>query len=318
MLFRREVGYVLALLGGVCWALAGVFGQYLFQVHSLTPEWLVSVRLFCAGTLLMIVCKTRGQQVLRIFKKRRDVRDLIIFAVVGAALCQYSYFAAVAASNAATATFISYSSPFFIILLTSLKTRRMPARYEMVSVMLVIVGLFIVATHGNISSLHISGGSLCWAMLSALTFAVYSIQSQRLMETFDTLLITAWGMLLGGGLLLIVFRPWEIKVTSTLSVYAALGVVILFGTILSYILFLEGIRRIGATKGSLLASIEPVVASVLSVVWLNDRFQMIDLLGFALILSTVVVIAKAAKRGSDMQTLQPKKDTQRNEFVEEV
>jgi len=318
MLFKKKAGYVFALLGGACWALAGVFGQYLFQVHALTPQWLVSVRLLCAGIILMIVCKMRGQQLLHIFKDKRDVRDLIIFSVVGAALCQYSYFAAVAASNAATATFISYTSPIFIILLTSLKTRKLPARYEIVSVILVIVGIFIVATHGNINALHVSGQSLIWALVSAITFAVYSIQSQRLMEKFDTLLITAWGMLLGGGLLFIVFRPWEMKVTITFNAYAALSVLIVFGTILSYIFFLEAIKKIGATKGSLLSSIEPVIATILSVVWLKDRFQIIDILGFALILSTVFVIARAATCESEVQTEQSNKNTHRNRIIKEV
>ncbi|MCP3746712.1 DMT family transporter [Paenibacillus sp. A3M_27_13] len=172
-----------------------------------------------------------------------------------------------------------------------------------------IIGIFITATHGNISSLHVSGESLFLAILSALCFSVYSIQSQPLMEKLDTLLLTAWGMLLGGGLLCIVFKPWELKRTISLNAYVALGVVILFGTILAYILFLEGIKRIGATKGSLLASIEPVVATVLSVVWLNDKFQMIDLLGFALILSTVFVISRVAKREPEVPTDQLKKDT---------
>ncbi|WP_442953084.1 hypothetical protein [Paenibacillus sp. Soil750] len=39
-----------------------------------------------------------------------------------------------------------------------------------------------------------------------MAFAVYSILSQRLMKKFNSLLITAWGMLLGGGLLLILFN----------------------------------------------------------------------------------------------------------------
>ncbi|GED15405.1 hypothetical protein AMI01nite_33960 [Aneurinibacillus migulanus] len=159
-----------------------------------------------------------------------------------------------------------------------------------------------MATHGNIHSLYISGESLFWGILAAVTFAIYSIQPQRLMREFDTLLITAWGMLIGGSMLISIFRPWNLNGLSNLHAYVAMGIIVLFGTILSYIFFLEGIKRIGATRGSLLSSIEPVVATILSVVCLNETFEIIDLLGFALILSTVVVLAKAPSHGSEVQT----------------
>ncbi|KRE64502.1 EamA family transporter [Paenibacillus sp. Soil750] len=92
------------------------------------------------------------------------------------------------------------------------------------------------------------------------------------------------------------------KSISNFSGYAALGVIVLFGTILSYIFFLEGIKRIGATKGSLMASIEPVVATVLTVLWLSDTFQIIDLIGFALIPSTVIFMTKDRKNKSEGHT----------------
>lgn len=308
MVARKKAGYLFALLGGICWALAGVFGQYLFQEHDLRPQWLVPVRLIGAGIVLMIICKLRGQRVLHIFENRRDAKDIVIFAVVGAALCQYAYFAAVAASNAATATFISYTSPVFIIVMTIMRTKQMPVRSEVVSCLLVITGIFIVSTHGSIYSLHISGAALFWATLSALAFAIYSIQSQRLMRKFNTLLITAWGMLLGGVLLFITCRPWTLKGVSSIDAYAALVVIIVLGTILSYVLFLKAIQTIGPTKGSLLSSIEPVAATVLSIIWLKDKFQLIDLLGFLLIFATVVILASAKQPDSKVLMKRLKKD----------
>jgi len=115
------------------------------------------------------------------------------------------------------------------------------------------------------------------------------------MEKFDTLIVTAWGMIIGGVMLTSIFRPWNLNGLNNLDAYVAMGIIVIFGTILSYLLFLEGIKRIGATKGSLLSSIEPVVATILSVVWLNESFEIIDLFGFALILSTVVVLLKAPR-----------------------
>lgn len=292
---RKKAGYLLSILGGTCWALAGVCGQYLFQYHEITSEWLVPIRLLCAGVLLILLCKIRGRDIFSVWNDKNDIKDIIIFAIFGTALCQYSYFSAVATSNAATATFISYASPIFIIIYTVIGTKRKPAQVEIISVFLVITGIFIISTHGNIHSLYISGQSLFWGLVSAATFGIYSIQPQRLMKKFDTLLVTGWGMTVGGTALLLIFRPWNLNGISNIQAYIAMGVIIIFGTIFSYTLYLEGIKRIGATQGSLLSSVEPVVATVLSVMWFHETFEFIDLLGFALILSTVFVLATAPK-----------------------
>lgn len=303
----KKIGYTFALIGGACWALSGVCGQYLFQYHQITSEWLVPTRLMWAGVLLILLCRLRGLKLTAPWKNKSDIRDMILFAIFGTALCQYSYFSAVAYSDAATATFISYTSPIFIILYTIIGSRKRPTKYELMSVGLVITGVFIIATHGNIHSLHLSGQSLFWGIVSAASFGVYSVQPQRLMKKFDTLLVSGWGMVVGGAILLLLFQPWQLNGVNNIEGYIATAVIILFGTILSYAFYLEGVKRIGATQGSLLSSIEPVVATVLAIVWLNESFEWIDLLGFSIILMTVVALAKEPKEDSPKKPyFQPK------------
>lgn len=52
---RREAlrGMTIALIGGIFWGLAGVFGQYLFVSKGTNTKWLVSVRLIISGILLL-------------------------------------------------------------------------------------------------------------------------------------------------------------------------------------------------------------------------------------------------------------------------
>lgn len=294
----RKIGYTFALIGGTFWALSGVCGQYLFQYHQITSEWLVPTRLIWAGMLLIVLCKLRGLDLSAPWRNKKDIRDMILFAIFGTALCQYAYFSAVAYSDAATATFISYTSPVFIIFYTIMASKKRPTKHELLSVCLVITGVFIIATHGDVHSLHLSWKSLFWGILSAAAFGVYSVQPQRLMKKFDVLLISGWGMVVGGAMLSIIFQPWRLNGVNNMQGYIATGVIILFGTILSYAFYLEGVKRIGATQGSLLSSIEPVVATVLSIVWLNESFEWWDVLGFSIILLTVVILAKVPKEKS--------------------
>ncbi|MBR4935255.1 MAG: EamA family transporter, partial [Anaerotignum sp.] len=52
---NRTTGILITLSGGACWGLSGCFGQYLFQEKGITAEWLVTMRLFFAGLLLIVL-----------------------------------------------------------------------------------------------------------------------------------------------------------------------------------------------------------------------------------------------------------------------
>lgn len=289
---KTAIGYLCSILGGICWALSGVCGQYIFMNKGFTSDWLVPIRLLAAGTALTLFLVIRDREkALAIWRDPADRRDLIIFGLLGLALCQYSYFTSILYSNAATATVLCYLDPVLVMLWVSFRQKRRPTPGECVSVVLVVIGTFICATHGHMGSLAISAKALVWGLVSAAAFALYSVQPRGLMARHGTPVPIGWGMMIGGAVLMLICRPWHQSGAFDGGTLAAMIVICLFGTILSFCLYSEGIRRIGATKGSILAAVEPVASTVLSVVWLKVVFQPVDLLGFACIVSTIFILA---------------------------
>ncbi len=108
-------------------------------------------------------------------------------------------------------------------------------------------------------------------------------------------MVAAWGMVVGGVLLAAVFRPWSIPAPVDCQVALGLAAVVVLGTVTAFSLYMEGVRCVGPKKGSLYASIEPVSATLFSVVWMGASFEGMDLLGFACILSTIFLLAADKK-----------------------
>ena len=106
------------------------------------------------------------------------------------------------------------------------------------------------------------------------------------------MLVTGWAMLLGGAAMALISRVWSIPVQLDVYGWLAVGGVVIAGTLLAYTLYLQGVADVGAVRASMLASVEPVSATVISALWLGTRFQWIDLLGFAAIMATVFLLAK--------------------------
>lgn len=287
-----QKGIVLTLLGGTLWGFCGSCGQFLFQYKEVTSNWLVPFRLTFAGALILLLLSIKEKgRVLDVWKNSKGRKDILIFSIFGMMLCQYSYFTTIQYSNAGTATVLQYMGPALILVYTCLRDRKKPKPYEIVALCCCMLGTFILATHGNVSELAIAPQALLWGIISAVTLVVYTLQPADLMKQYSTLLTLGWGMLVGGLVLMLLMRPWRLHPVMDIQTVAAMCFIIFFGTICAFYFYLSGVRLAGATNASMLACIEPVAATMISVIWLKVEFQMIDLIGFLFVLSTVFIIS---------------------------
>ncbi len=286
------MGIILSLLGGIFWGFSGSCGQYLFAYHSVDSRWLVSVRMIVSGAILLGISAFRHKkEIFAVWRGKSNFTRMAAFTVFGLVMCQYAYFTAIQFSNAGTATVLQYLSPAMILIFLCVKNKKPPVFREAAAIVLAIGGTFIIATGGSISSLSISTGALIWGLLAGVFLACYSLIPVPLLKIADTPTVLGWGTFAGGLAMLPVFRPWETMPQISFSLIAALGGIIIFGTVLAYSFYLEGIHLIGATNASIISSIEPVAATVISAVWLGTEFSFTDIIGFIMIISTIFIIS---------------------------
>ena len=97
--------------------------------------------------------------------------------------------------------------------------------------------------------------------------------------------------LFSGLVLSLVYRPWEhMPVLDGLAV-GVLALCVVVGTFGAYALYLQGVKDAGSMRASLLGTIEPVTATIASVVWLATPFSPAEIAGFALIIVMVYLTA---------------------------
>lgn len=296
------IGTFLTIAGGILWGISGVCGQFLFQSKDVTASWLVPLRLVTAGFLLLCYYLIRDKgKAFDIWKTKRNRIDIIIYGLAGMMLCQYSYFQTIEWSNAGTATVIQYLGPALIVVWVCLQTRRLPEKKEVLGVILAVTGIFLIATHGNPTTLALSQKALIMGLISAVSVVIYTVKPARMQAEFDTPLILAWGMLIGGIALTIAFRPWNNKVIFDGETFTALTFIILFGTMAGFSMYMTGVKMIGSVRASLYSCVEPVASMVLTAVWMKVSFTTPDLIGTAFVIATIIILALPSplKKGSD-------------------
>lgn len=298
MMKRYEIiGIILTLLGATLWGVSGTSVQFVGNFRNMNLEWLLTMRLITAGLLTVLYGWIRqGNAVFNVFRNWRDTLGLVIFGVFGMALCQYTYFRSIVIAGAGIATVLQYLAPSMIIIYLLVRYGKRPSTGAIISVILALVGTICLMGNNGFSFESFRSDVLFWGLLSAVGVAVYSVSPVRLLATYGTIPIVGFGMLLSGLVAAALFQqPHSYATWDVWTVVGCFNVVFL-GTIVSFNAYLEGVKRIGAVPGSILSSIEPISAAFFGWALLGNQFNWVGILGMAMIIATVIIIA-LEKRG---------------------
>lgn len=286
----RMIGFLFAIWTGILWGASSPMAQYLFERKGIDSSWLTPYRLLASGGLLLAYSAVRKQDILSVWRDGADAVRLVIFGIAGMMGMQYSFFAAVQATDAGTATFFQYLNPAMLIIYYAVRGRKLPEKREILAVLCAVSGIFLIASHGNLHSLNVSAEGICLGLLTALATCFYAVLPIPLLGKHPAEAVCAWAMLIGGASLAAVCRPWQMEVTMDAAVILVSAGIIIFGTILPFCFYLRALTRIGAVYTGLMTSVEPVTAAVLAAVFLGTAFERIDIAGFVLVLSTGFIL----------------------------
>ena len=169
-------GITYALIGGTCWGLSGIVGKLLFDTRGLNAQWLVTARLIIGGFIMLLIAfLQKKEKIFDVWKNKKTTCSMLLFAAFGMLACQLTYFLCVQYSNPATATVLQYTSPVMIMILCLFLDKKLPGIMDIVVLIAVVAGVFLMSTHGDIHTLAISQKALLLGMIAAATVVFYTI-----------------------------------------------------------------------------------------------------------------------------------------------
>jgi drug/metabolite transporter (DMT)-like permease len=277
---RRPLSIELMLLTTVVlWALNLTVTRYILT-HGFEPLAYATVR-YGAATAIFLSIALVAERTLRI---RRGDLGLVLFAVLCLWLNQLSFVYALEKTSASTIALILGATPIFAALIgLALGLERLSRRFWIAAaVSFAGVGFVALGSSGGISG-DVRGDLL--GIATAATWAGYSVAIAPLMERYSASRISAVVLALGWVLIALVGFPqaagqdydlgWEVW---ALLVFATLGPLVL-----TNVLWFRSLHRIGASRATLVANLQPFVAAVFALVLLSERMTLLQALGGLLI-----------------------------------
>ncbi|MDS0999504.1 EamA family transporter [Staphylococcus capitis] len=290
----RLKGILFAIIGASLWGLGGTVSDFLFKHAGINVDWYVTTRLIISGLFLLVMFKIMNsrQSIFVIFTRVSQVITLIIYSLFGMLIVQYAYMASINEGNAAVATLLQYIAPVYIILWFAFRGKEKLRAFDIVVVLLTLVGTFLLLTNGSLSKLIVAPSSLFWGILAGLALAFYTIYAEKLLNKYASILVVGWAMIISGIIMTLRHPIWNVSMTQWhVSTFLYLIFGIIGGTALAYYLFIDSLKYLSAKETTLFGTIEPVVAVVASGLFLGVSFKAFQILGIIIIVVLILVLS---------------------------
>jgi drug/metabolite transporter, DME family len=211
-----------------------------------------------------------------------------IIAGFGQAMYGATFFAAVHETGVAVGTVVALgSAPILTGILSAVLFRSLPSRTWMLATAIAIAGMSLIVLSGN--DTNVSAIGVLYALGAGLGYALFALASKRIVESgvaSDVAMARVFGIaaVMLGPTLFFVNIDWVLT-TGGISLGLWLGIVTVA---LAYWAYASGLARLEPRETTMITLAEPVVATVLGALVLDERPAALAWMGIV-----VVIVALA-------------------------
>lgn len=271
------LGLAAIALAAFLWSVAAIVASNLFR-SGVTPVQLATARATIA-VIGLAVLTWRGQ------KLKWDTRSIGLG--ISLAMVTFTYYVAIDRLSVAIALVIQYTAPAIVVLTSALRKQKLPDLTMLIAAGIALLGVALVSGVGA-GELKLDTLGLIAAVLSAIFFAGYTLFSEAMVHDYGAIGVMFRGFLISSlfwlgvqfsqGIPEAVFQPSNLPGI----VFTGIG-----GTLIPFCLLCWGIQQVSVERGTIAATLEPVIAAILAWLLLGQTLTVLQILGSGLILAAV-------------------------------
>lgn len=275
------------LLAGCFWGVIGLFTRNLSAI-GVTSGGVLIIRSTGCLILFSIQALVKNPKLFRL--PRKDAWLLVLFGLVTFAFT-YCYYQSIDLGSLSAACTLMYSAPVFVMVMSLFIFHEKFSRRKLIALLCAVAGCALVSGVFEGNS-ELSAAGVIYGLLAGIGYASYSVCIKALSNRgLDTLTINVYGWLVCSLAGLLVWGPAAAAPVfhSGVTVLLGAGLIVISG-FLPALLYSMGLRGEEAGKGAVMASIEPVVASLAGLIAFHESPTPLAILGIALVLAAVLLL----------------------------
>ena len=283
------MGSTLIIAAGALWGTMGIFVRSL-GAYGFDSIQISALRL-CAAALcfLLLLLARRGRGF------RLQLRDLPLFLGLGVGsvgLMTCCYFAAIRMMTMSEAAILLYTSPIWVVLMSALFFHEKVTRRKLLALALAFAGCALVSGigGGELNPLGVLVG-----VGSGVAYGLYSILGSVALRRYPPETVSAYTFFIAAIAVLLISRSVELvqKFAAADGLAGLILLTLATGAVTAFVPFLIytiGLNRVQASHAAILATVEPLVATVLGIIVYHEQLRTATLLGIACILGAILAL----------------------------
>lgn len=287
-------GVLFVALGAICFSAKAIFIKLAYAQNDIDAISLLTLRFAYALPFFIGIAAWQYRKGTLRTVKKRDWGYIAILSMLGYYLASWLDFKGLQYITAGLERIILFIYPTLVVLFSTLFLKKSITKKSVLALCITYLGIIIIASEPRIFEApdFLKGGLLI--LVSAITYALYLVFGGELINKYGSVNFNSISMILSSVYVLLHFG-----FVSELNLFElpkgahlwglTLGIV---STVIPTFLVMEGIKLLGASRGSIVASIGPVSTIILGYVFLGEILSPQELIGSALVLAGVLLIGK--------------------------
>lgn len=284
----KKLPYLMIAFAAAMWGLIGFFVKGLSDAGFSAME-IVTVRVVTAAGILVLVGLAAYRDHLTI-----RIKDLPLFigtGILSIVFFNWCYFTAIELMNIPIAVALLYTSPAFVAVLSFIFLKESIDRKKLIAIALTIIGCTLAAGITGQEGASFSAAAVLIGLGAGFGYALYSIFGKVALRKYHPFTVTLYTFIVAAAALIPttgIAGKASILFNGSMWLYViGLGI---FPTVLAYFAYSWGLERTESSTAAVVATLEPVIATLLGVIVYGDRPGILQLIGSLLIVISVVAV----------------------------
>ena len=256
------------------------------------PFGFILVRVILATLIFWLFDVVKGGEVIRY---RRDYIRLMACALFGIAINQLIFFKGLSMTSSISASIIMTSNPIIVLVASWLILKEPVTKLKVAGIILGSIGAVMLILRNEVQWEAGSFLGDLFILINAASYGIYLVLVKPLMARYRAITIVKW-VFLFGLIIIIPFGTGELLAVNWYDMpmegWASILYIILFTTVLAYLLNVWALQFITPTIVSYYIYLQPLFATLIAFVFLNESPGANVIIYTLMIFSGVYLVSK--------------------------
>jgi drug/metabolite transporter (DMT)-like permease len=204
---------------------------------------------------------------------------------------QFTYYYTISKIHVGPAVLLQYLQPVWVAVYAFLFQREPISKGKIASLILAVLGCYLVVGGYQIDLLRMNKIGIVSGLMSSIFFTFYALYGEKGLKKYDPWTLILYGFGFGAIFYWILISPVKIITDGhSFKVWLAFLYIAIFSNLIPYGFYFKGIERICATRASITATWEPVVAGFTAYFALGEVLYPLQVLGGIGVIAALILL----------------------------